>query len=201
MSIKNVIFDFGQVLVHFEPSYMVGVYVSDKDDKALLEEVIFDRLYWDRLDDGTLSDEDAVLAIKKRLPDRLWDVAEKIYYNWVDNIPEIEGMSELIDRIKTRYGVKTFLLSNISKYFASHANEIPILNKLDGCVFSGPIGIVKPSREIFEHLCVKYKLSPEECLFIDDRADNIEGAIRCGFKGYIFDGSVERLRDYLDSIL
>ena len=201
MSIKNVVFDFGQVLVYFQPSYMVGAYVSDEADKALIEEVVFDRLYWDRLDSGDISDKEVVSAIKTRLPERLWDVSEKIYYNWIYNIPEIEGMSELIDRIKNRYNVKVYLLSNISNYFASHSEEIPILKKLDGCVFSAPIGIVKPSREIFEHLCKAYKLSPEETLFIDDRADNIEGALRCGLKGYIFDGDVNRLRDYLDSIL
>lgn len=201
MSIKNVVFDFGQVLVYFQPSYMVGAYVSDEEDKALIEEVVFDRLYWDRLDSGDISDEEVVSAIKTRLPERLWDVSEKIYYSWIYNIPEIEGMSELIDRIKNRYNVKVYLLSNISNYFASHSEEIPILKKLDGCVFSAPIGIVKPNREIFEHLCKAYKLSPEETLFIDDRADNIEGAIRCGLKGYIFDGDVNRLRDYLDSIL
>lgn len=201
MSIKNVVFDFGQVLVYFQPSYMVGAYVSDEEDKALIEEVVFDRLYWDRLDSGDISDEEVVSAIKTRLPERLWDVSEKIYYSWIYNIPEIEGMSELIDRIKNRYNVKVYLLSNISNYFASHSEEIPILKKLDGCVFSAPIGIVKPNREIFEHLCKAYKLSPEETLFIDDRADNIEGALRCGLKGYIFDGDVNRLRDYLDSIL
>lgn len=201
MSIKNVVFDFGQVLVYFQPSYMVGAYVSDEADKALIEEVVFDRLYWDRLDSGDISDEEVVSAIKTRLPERLWDVSEKIYYSWIYNIPEIEGMSELIDRIKNRYNVKVYLLSNISNYFASHSEEIPILKKLDGCVFSAPIGIVKPSREIFEHLCKAYKLSPEETLFIDDRPDNIEGALRCGLKGYIFDGDVNRLRDYLDSIL
>ena len=201
MSIKNVVFDFGQVLVYFQPSYMVGAYVSDEEDKALIEEVVFDRLYWDRLDSGDISDEEVVSAIKTRLPERLWDVSEKIYYNWIYNIPEIEGMSELIDRIKNRYNVKVYLLSNISNYFASHSEEIPILKKLDGCVFSAPIGIVKPNREIFEHLCKAYKLSPEETLFIDDRADNIEGALRCGLKGYIFDGNVDRLKDYLDSIL
>lgn len=201
MSIKNVVFDFGQVLVYFQPSYMVGAYVSDEEDKALIEEVVFDRLYWDRLDSGDISDKEVVSAIKTRLPERLWDVSEKIYYSWIYNIPEIEGMSELIDRIKNRYNVKVYLLSNISNYFASHSEEIPILKKLDGCVFSAPIGIVKPSREIFEHLCKAYKLSPEETLFIDDRLDNIEGALRCGLKGYIFDGDVNRLRDYLDSIL
>ena len=201
MSIKNVVFDFGQVLVYFQPSYMVGAYVSDEADKALIEEVVFDRLYWDRLDSGDISDEEVVSTIRTRLPERLWDVSEKIYYSWIYNIPEIEGMSELIDRIKNRYNVKVYLLSNISNYFASHSEEIPILKKLDGCVFSAPIGIVKPSREIFEHLCKAYKLSPEETLFIDDRLDNIEGALRCGLKGYIFDGDVNRLRDYLDSIL
>ncbi len=201
MSIKNVVFDFGQVLVYFQPSYMVGAYVSDEADKALIEEVVFDRLYWDRLDSGDISDEEVVSAIKTRLPERLWDVSEKIYYSWIYNIPEIEGMSELIDRIKNRYNVKVYLLSNISNYFASHSEEIPILKKLDGCVFSAPIGIVKPNREIFEHLCKAYKLSPEETLFIDDRLDNIEGALRCGLKGYIFDGDVNRLKDYLDSIL
>ena len=66
MSIKNVIFDFGQVLVHFEPSYMVGVYCEDEDDKSLLEEVVFDRVYWDELDKGTLSDESAINAMKER---------------------------------------------------------------------------------------------------------------------------------------
>ena len=187
--VKNVVFDFGQVLVYFQPSYMVGAYVSDEADKALIEEVVFDRLYWDRLDSGDISDKEVVSAIKTRLPERLWDVSEKIYYSWIYNIPEIEGMSELIDRIKNRYNVKVYLLSNISNYFASHSEEIPILKKLDGCVFSAPIGIVKPSREIFEHLCKTYKLSPEETLFIDDRADNIEGALRCGLKGYIFDDS------------
>ena len=58
--IKNVVFDFGQVLVRFEPSYMVGQYVSDPIDAKLLEEVVFDRLYWDRLDAGTISNEEVI---------------------------------------------------------------------------------------------------------------------------------------------
>lgn len=201
MSIKNVIFDFGQVLVHFEPSYMVGVYVNDKDDKALLEDVIFDRLYWDRLDKGTISNEETISLIKERIPERLWDVAEKIYYNWVYNIPEIDGMSDLLDHLKNKHGVRLFLLSNISNYFASHANEIPILKKLDGLVMSAPIGIVKPSYEIFDHICKKYDINPSEAIFVDDRTDNIEGAEAYGINGYVFDGDAKKLKKYLDEIL
>ena len=201
MSIKNVIFDFGQVLVHFEPSYMVGAYVSDNDDKVLLEEVVFDRLYWDKLDKGTISNEETMSLIKERLPERLWNVADKIYYNWIYNIPEIDGMSELLSHLKNEHGVRLFLLSNISNYFASHSMEIPILKKLDGLVMSAPIGIVKPSYEIFDHICKKYDIVPNEAIFVDDRVDNIEGAIAYGINGYVFDGDSEKLKVYLDGIL
>ena len=93
MKIKNVIFDFGQVIVHFEPEYMVGRYVSDPEDKALLCEVLFDRLYWDKLDKGTITDKEALDAVKTRVPERLWEACDTIYYNWIYNIPEIDGMS------------------------------------------------------------------------------------------------------------
>ena len=76
--IKNVIFDFGQVLVHFEPEYMVRQYVTDEDDVKLLSQVIFDRLYWDRLDLGTITDEETIKLCRERLPQRLWAVAEKM---------------------------------------------------------------------------------------------------------------------------
>ena len=201
MKIKNVVFDCGQVLVHFEPSYMVGVYVSNPDDKAMLEKVVFDRLYWDRLDMGTISNEETVNEIKKRIPERLWDVAEKIYYNWIYNIPEIEGMRELVNDLKIRHGVKVFLLSNISKYFAAHACELEILKNFDGLVMSASIGIVKPSYEIFDYLCKTYNLTPEETIFVDDRRDNIEGAEKYGIHGYLFDGDAKKLREYLEGIL
>ena len=199
--IKTVIFDFGQVLVHFEPEYMVGKYVSDVEDKALLQEVLFDRLYWDRLDEGTISNEETLSFAKERIPKRLWDVCDTIYYNWIYNIPEIEGMRELVIYLKERYGVNIYLLSNISTYFSSHRDEIPILSLLDGCVFSGEIGIVKPGREIFEHLLNKYSLRAEECIFIDDNEKNIKGAKNVNINTYLFDGNAKALKEYLDNLL
>lgn len=199
--IKNVIFDYGQVLVHFVPEYMVRQYVSDGDDVKMLTEIIFDRLYWDKLDDGTITNEQTVSEFKKRIPERLWEVSEKIFYNWIYNIPEMEGMSELVSYIKEKYGVKTYLLSNISHYLADHADEMPILPTLDGCVFSARIGKVKPTPAIYEHLLRTYSLEPSECIFIDDRAENIEGARALSIHGYIFDGDVDALRAHLDSVL
>lgn len=191
--IKNIVFDFGQVLVRFDPHYMVTRYVSDERDAALLEEVLFDRLYWDRLDAGTISDDEVICESKKRIPERLHEVAEKIYYNWIYNIPEIEGMRELLTELREK-GYKLYLLSNICTYFASHADEIPILKMLDGCVFSAVAGYVKPSREIYDHLCEKFSLIPAETVFVDDRVENIEGAIKAGLRGVLFEGDVSLLR-------
>ena len=198
---KHIIFDCGQVLVRFEPAYMVGLYVTDPADAALLEEVVFDRLYWDRLDAGTITNEETMAAVKARLPERLWDVADEIYYNWIYTIPEIAGMRELILHVKETYGVSTYLLSNISHYFADHAHEVPILSLIDHYVFSARVGMVKPHAEIFAYLCDTYGVDPAEALFIDDRADNVEAARRAGIDGYVFDGDAARLRAYLDEVL
>jgi putative hydrolase of the HAD superfamily len=201
MGIKNVIFDFGQVMVHFVPEYMVGKYISDKTDARLLEEVVFDRLYWDKLDSGTITDREVTEAFRTRLPERLWEVADTIYYNWIYNIPEVEGMRELVTHIKQRYGARVFLLSNISTYFAEHKDEIPCLAEFEHCVFSAVVGMVKPSKEIFEYICEIGGILPEESLFVDDNAANIAGAEKCGIEGYLFDGDVAALKAYLNSVL
>ena len=199
--IRNVIFDFGQVLVHFEPEYMVRQYVTDDDDVKLLSEVIFDRLYWDRLDLGTITDEETVRLCRERLPERLWDSAEKIHMNWIYNIPEIDGMKDLIKYIKERHGVGVFVLSNISHYFADNSHNIDILRLSDGSVFSARLGITKPDHRIFDHICKKYGLNPAETLFVDDSEKNIKASISFGLQGYLFDGDAQRLKTYLDKEL
>lgn len=199
--IKNVIFDFGQVLVHFEPEYMVRQYVENDEDVKLLSQVIFDRLYWDRLDLGTITDEETIAFCRERLPQRLWEVAKKIHMNWIYNIPEIGGMKDLIKYIKERHGVGVYVLSNISHYFADHSGEIDILNYSDGCVFSARLGITKPDHRIFDHICKKYGMNPSETLFVDDSEKNIKASIDFGLNGYLFDGDSQKLKTYLDEAL
>ena len=199
--IKNVIFDFGQVLVHFEPDYMTGQYIKDEADKKLAMDVIFDRLYWDRLDAGTISEEEVIEGIKSRLPERLCEDSVNAYKNWIYNIPEIDKMADLIKYIKEKYGVKVYLLSNISRYFAEHSGEIEILKNMDGCVFSAVCGLVKPSREIFEHICEKFNLNPAETVFIDDNEGNIKGASVAGINGYLFKKDPDELKKWFDNKL
>ncbi len=199
--IKNVVFDFGQVLVKFDPAYIVGQFVTDPADAALLTTVLFDRLYWDPSDAGAISDEELLAACRQRVPERLWEMLPKIYYNWIYNLPEIEGMSDLIEHIKAEYGVRVFLLSNISQYFADHAHEIPILRHVEKCIFSAVCKKTKPSREIFAHLCNECRILPQETLFIDDSPKNTKGAEDFGISAYLFDGNAAKLKAFLHTVL
>lgn len=46
--------------------------------------------------------------------------------------------------------------------------------------------VVKPEPEIYQRLFDRYGLEPSECVFTDDREENIEGARRMGMDGIVF---------------
>ena len=198
--IKNLVFDFGQVMIKFDPIYMTEKYIKDKSDVRLVADVVFDRLYWNPLDSGDISDEEVVRLSKERLPERLHAVAEKVYYNWIYNIPEIDGMRELVLYVKEKYKIPVYLLSNISEYFAKNSDKIPAISLFDGCVFSAVEHTVKPQAEIFNILCDRFNLIDKETLFIDDSEINVNGAKSAGLSAYLFDGDVDKLKDCIDKI-
>ncbi len=197
--IKNYIFDCGKVLVRYEPKELTEACVQGAAAKEICA-VAFDRLYWDRLDDGSMTEEDIKAAIRSRLSEEEYPLACAVLDGWIKNLTPVPAMLELVRALKAR-GAKIYLLSNISKGFAANWPENPYLKELfshfDGLVCSGPLGITKPHREIFEHLLNTYGLKAEECLFIDDAPVNIEGAAKCGIAGYVFDGDAQKLAEFL----
>ena len=194
--IKNVIFDFGKVLVDFEPTYMTSRYIDNIEDIKLVSDVLFDRLYWDRLDAGTISDSEVISESQKRLPTRLHQKVADIYNNWMYNLPEICGMRELLQKLSDK-GVRLFLLSNISEGFAKKSSEFSILSYFERCFFSAVCGLTKPSAEIFNHLLNECGIKANEALFIDDSEKNINGAKSVGISTYLFDGDSKKLESFL----
>ena len=199
-SIKNVIFDFGQVMVHFDPHAIAAHTLDDPNDVDLLIPILFDRLYWDKLDAGSISDDEVLDAVCARLPDRLHTAARTVYWNWIYHIPVIAGMPELVQKLKAR-GIRVALLSNISHYFVSHAHEIPVLSLFEYCVFSSDLGINKPDARIFAKACEGGGFDPAQTLFIDDNSANVQGARSFGLQAYQFDGDVVALQAYLDAVI
>lgn len=195
---KNYIFDFGRVLVDFDPLSITKYHISNEADARLVSEVVFDRLYWSRLDDGTITDDQVKRLACARLPERLRQGACAVYDNWYCHLPPIAGMEPLLARLKES-GCGLYLLSNISIGFAEGWRSVPGLERLfsrfDGLVFSGPLHLVKPEPEIFRYLLETYGLSAEDCTFIDDSAANIAGAQALGIGAVLFEGSAAQLEN------
>ena len=198
--INNYIFDFGNVLGGYDPLKLSLCCVGDKERAKLLSEIVFDRLYWDKMDNGSYTEEDVKELLKERLDGDLYDDACRIMDGWVANLEKINNMCTLTKDIKES-GKKIYLLSNISRGFSANYTKTPWINELlsrfDGLVFSGDIGMVKPNAEIFEYILKNYGLKAEECIFIDDSEKNIVGCEAVGIKGYLFDGDADKLRKHL----
>lgn len=203
MAAKHVIFDFGQVLVRFVPTQLTAVYVIDPADRAVVEQAVFAREYWDKLDAGAITDDEVKRLFCAQLPEHLHTVACRVFDGWIENLPLIDGVVAQVKALKAR-GVRLFLLSNISCRFAAEWRNIPSLKELfslfEGLVFSGPLGLVKPHPPIFAHLLNTYGLNAADCLFVDDNPDNIAGAIAVGIDGYLFDGDADALAQKLADV-
>ena len=199
-SLRAVVFDFGRVLIRYEPKEITEAIVGG-GDVPLLTDVLFSEETWGRLDAGTATNEEAAAIACRRLPERLHPAATAVYREWIHHLPRIPGMWELVEDLKAARQVSLYLLSNISAYFAEHADLFPVLTHFDRCFFSGVLRMVKPDADIFLHLLGECGLRPEETLFIDDNRENIAAAAALGMHTYLFDGDADRLASYLSPFL
>ena len=198
--INNYIFDFGQVIVEFDAYKIMSPYVKDPYDKDLLAGILFARKYWDKLDDGTLTEKDVLNDVLSETPEILRENVIKIMDNWYKNLPAKEETIGIIKKLKSK-GKKVFLLSNISKTFAEDYKNVNYLKEIfsdfDGMIFSGSIGKVKPSTDIFQYAIDEFGIKAEETLFIDDNQLNVDAAQSVGIKAFLFKNNYVELRKEL----
>ena len=197
--IRNIVFDMGNVLIHWRPALFVErMAIPEEDRPALLREV-FGSVEWIQMDRGTLSFEKGLGAICRRLPERLRGPARELTLDWWRHwLLPVEGMAELVRELKALgYGV--YLLSNAKEDLPRYFDRIPGSECFDGRIVSADWKLLKPQPEIYRTLLREYDLQAEECFFIDDLNINIEGAWFVGMDGAIFDGDLPRLRQALNA--
>ncbi len=77
-------------------------------------------------------------------------------------------------------GHKLFVLSNLSVAEYEKIKQEPEIASLfsffDDIVISDMTPYEKPDRQIFTYFCQQYNLQPADCVFIDDKQDNLAGA-------------------------
>ncbi|MFE0588449.1 HAD family hydrolase [Micromonospora echinospora] len=87
-------------------------------------------------------------------------------------------------------GVRLALLSNIPEELASHyeRHHARWLRHFELVAFSCRIGHAKPDPAAFLWCCDKLDLTPDDVLFVDDRAENVHAAERLGMRAHRFTG-------------
>jgi putative hydrolase of the HAD superfamily len=118
---------------------------------------------------------------------------------WGDMFSHDELVSpEFIRALGGRY--RLAILSNTNPlHYEWLRREYPILELFPQAVLSYEVGAMKPARAMYEAALETTLSRPEECFFIDDRAENVEGARASGIHAEVFRGQTE-LEEALRSI-
>lgn len=199
MRYQNFIFDMGNVLMDFNPDYLLSVFVHDIDDIQMFKSKLFSSGLWARLDNGDCDFDDAYDEVSQQLPLSKHATLKRILNEWTSTKYPRKDMEEIVKRLKDKgYGI--YLCSNVAPLFHTYKDHYEIFNYFDGFVLSGDLKLSKPDPKIYEYLLVTFKLDPKSCLFIDDINANILGANTVGIDGYHYNGNGKMFEMYLENI-
>ena len=199
MSVKNVVFDMGGVLLEWNPPAVIARLHPDAATQARIREQMFEHADWHEFDRGGLSYDDAIQHFAKQTGLTTIETRALIHATR-EALTPIEGTVHLLEQLVDA-GVHTYLLSNMPvstfDYLVQHHGFFGHFKDL---VISGAILLIKPDPAIFKHLVEKTGIVPAESVFIDDLLKNIIAARECGFQAIQFtdpDSCRQQLRAYL----
>jgi 2-haloacid dehalogenase len=186
--LKNIVFDFGGVLIDWNPVYLYNeVFETEEEMNYFLEHVC--RYDWNLLQDAGRPLDEGTRLLQEKFPEYAEEIA--MYYGrWEEMLgSSYEENRKLIKPLKEKY--KVYGLTNWSAETLPLAiKKFDFFQDLDGIVVSGDEKIVKPDRRLYDILLARYSLRAGESLFIDDNAANIETARELGFQVIHFTGEM-----------
>ncbi|MGB0096752.1 MAG: HAD-IA family hydrolase [Solirubrobacteraceae bacterium] len=136
------------------------------------------RGYWSAVLGIELTDEPVLAELVRQ------DVA-----SWSHLNPDTLALLSSADR----RGIRLALLSNAPHELAAAVRANPALAGFEHLSFSAELGVIKPDRGAYIAVLGALNARPDEVLFIDDRPENVRGAIEAGLRAVQF-SSAERLR-------
>lgn len=193
---RNIIFDLGAVLVDWNPKKVVETLFHNRKSspQGLPYELVqaAQSHLWHGYDRGTISEQELISLISNTYNVPYSDAALFVYYAPKALIPLELGLK--IFTSAKKLGFKIFLLTNLSQAGFEELNKATtFFSQADGYVASFEINKIKPEPEIYETLLKKYNLNPTECLFIDDKPENIKGGEALGIDGIICDNHLNTI--------
>jgi putative hydrolase of the HAD superfamily len=191
-NIKNIIFDYGNVIFNIDFTRVQQAWkqlgISDADEfyGHRQQDGVFNLLERGEISNADFRNRIRELAHKPGLTDEQIDTAWNAIFV---GIPA--GNHELLLKVKAKY--RTFLLSNINAihydYVHNYLKQKFGLDNNDGfferAYYSHLVGKRKPDAAIFEQVLHENNLNPADTLFIDDSPQHLETAKQLGMQTFL----------------
>lgn len=198
-AVNTVVFDFGGVLVDWNPRYMYRkLFNGDEAGMERFLSTVCTPEWNEHQDAGRLIAEAEAEAIARHPAE---EARIRAYYGRFDEMMAgaIEGTVTILEQLHAR-GVPLYGLTNWSAETFPHAlKRFAFFQRFRGIVVSGRLGMKKPDPRIFTHLVAEHRLNAAETVFIDDAPKNVDAARTAGLQALHFT-SPERLAADLRSL-
>lgn len=178
--IKNIIFDFGGVLIDWNPKYVFEKLFEDPKDM----DYFFTNICtgdWNEEQDAGRSIVAATMEKINQFPS--YEKYVRAYYGqWTDMLGgPIEENVQLLRKFNAGNQYRLFGLTNWSaETFPFAQVRYDFLGIFEDIVVSGAEMMKKPDPRIYQLLLTRNRLTAEECIFLDDNIRNVEAAKKEG---------------------
>ena len=197
---KSVVFDIGNVLVHFRWRELFAELGFEGEKFEIIANATVLNPWWNEFDRGLMTLEEIINKFAEKAPEYKADIA-KIYEHSGEIVKLYDYTIPWIRELKAK-GYKVYVLSNWPKpiYETNKDTNLCFLSETDGGVLSYREGLIKPDREIYQLLCDRYSIDPQEAVFLDDNAANVQAARDFGLHAIHFQ-SYEQAKEELSKYL
>ena len=192
-TIKNVVFDFGGVLLDWIPRcFYKRIFNDDQKMEYFLQNIATST--WNAQMDKGRSFEECMKELAEQYPEYK-DPIMLYRKGWETMLKgPIESGMRVLDAVMNAQKFKVYGLTNWSaETFPGTFNKYKFLQKFEGIVVSGEEQMIKPEKGIYLTLIERYNLVPEETFFMDDNIQNVETALSRGINAVQFTGTDKNL--------
>lgn len=191
--IQNIVFDMGNVLTVYNAREYIYGYVDNEEDFRWIKNHLCASVEWRQMDRGTLSDDDAIASVNRRMPEHLHGTVERFVREYRMVQPPNPPMEKLVEELYQN-GYDLYLMSNTSHRFRVFGQYIRSIRYMKGIWISCEHGLLKPETAAYLVFFQTFSVKPEECFFVDDMPANIEAAGNLGMDGCVYYGDTAELR-------
>lgn len=179
---SNLILDIGNVICNWNPDGLVGLTFDNPADQQEALRVTVNTPDWLALDRGDMTVDEAIWRAQARTHLNDSDIAS-VYDNLCRSLKALPGSMQAMTRARD-LGVPMYILSNMQAHAWEYLEKTyDCFGLCSGFVISCEARLIKPDPAIYQHVCDKFSVNPQSCVFVDDMKENIDAAISFGMHG------------------